>query len=106
QELLALVLDRGQKVPTGSSFNYSNLGYSLLGLVIAAVSGQSYNDFVRESITEPLGLLAQRRLAVLAARVHELPCGVDGVRDVTGGAGHESEEFGTGGEAAAEGASL
>ena len=56
QELLALVLDRGQKVPTGSSFNYSNLGYSLLGLVIAAVSGQSYNDFVRESITEPLGL--------------------------------------------------
>ncbi|AOX64824.1 hypothetical protein BJK06_02670 [Curtobacterium sp. BH-2-1-1] len=56
QELLALVLDRGQKVPAGSSFNYSNLGYSLLGLVIAAVSGQSYGDFVRESITEPLGL--------------------------------------------------
>jgi len=56
QELLALVLDRGQKVPTGSSFNYSNLGYSLLGLVIAAVSGQSYNDFVRAAITEPLGL--------------------------------------------------
>ncbi|MEK6310584.1 MAG: serine hydrolase domain-containing protein [Curtobacterium sp.] len=56
QELLALVLDRGQKVPAGSSFNYSNLGYSLLGLVIAAVSGRSYNDFVRESITEPLGL--------------------------------------------------
>ncbi len=55
QELLALVLDRGQKVPAGSSFNYSNLGYSLLGLVIAAVSGRSYNDFVRESITEPLG---------------------------------------------------
>lgn len=56
QELLALVLDHGQKVPTGSSFNYSNLGYSLLGLVIAAVSGQSYNDFVRAAITEPLGL--------------------------------------------------
>jgi D-alanyl-D-alanine carboxypeptidase len=56
QELLALVLDRGQKVPAGSSFNYSNLGYSLLGLVIAAVSGQSYGDFVRQSITEPLGL--------------------------------------------------
>jgi CubicO group peptidase (beta-lactamase class C family) len=56
EELLALVLDRGQKVPTGSSFNYSNLGYSLLGLVIAAVSGQSYDDFVRASITEPLGL--------------------------------------------------
>jgi CubicO group peptidase (beta-lactamase class C family) len=56
QQLLALVLDRGQKVPAGSSFNYSNLGYSLLGLVIAAVTGQSYGDFVRESIIEPLGL--------------------------------------------------
>jgi len=56
QELLALVLDRGQKVPAGSSFNYSNLGYSLLGLVIARVSGKSYNAYVRESITEPLGL--------------------------------------------------
>lgn len=56
QELLALVLDRGQKTPAGSAFNYSNLGYSLLGLVVAAVSGQSYNDFVRSSITEPLGL--------------------------------------------------
>ena len=55
-ELLALVLDRGQKVPAGSSFNYSNLGYSLLGLVIAAVSGKSYNDFVREAVVEPLGL--------------------------------------------------
>ncbi|ROP74226.1 serine hydrolase [Curtobacterium sp. PhB115] len=55
-ELLALVLDRGQKVPAGSSFNYSNLGYSLLGLVIAAVSGKSYNEYVRAEITEPLGL--------------------------------------------------
>ncbi|MCJ1713067.1 serine hydrolase [Curtobacterium sp. VKM Ac-2922] len=55
-ELLALVLDRGQKVPAGSSFNYSNLGYSLLGLVIQAVSGQSYGDVVRASIIEPLGL--------------------------------------------------
>ncbi|MBF4614754.1 serine hydrolase domain-containing protein [Curtobacterium sp. VKM Ac-1376] len=56
EELLALVLDRGQKTPAGSAFNYSNLGYSLLGLVIAAVSGQSYDEFVRKNITEPLGL--------------------------------------------------
>ncbi|MGN8050102.1 serine hydrolase [Curtobacterium sp. 22159] len=55
-ELLRLLLDDGQKVPAGSSFNYSNLGYSLLGLVIAAVSGRSYGEFVRAEITEPLGL--------------------------------------------------
>ncbi|PZE22932.1 serine hydrolase [Curtobacterium sp. MCBD17_028] len=55
-ELLALVLDQGSKVPVGSSFNYSNLGYSLLGMVVAAVSGRPYNDYVREEIIEPLGL--------------------------------------------------
>jgi CubicO group peptidase (beta-lactamase class C family) len=55
-ELLALVLDEGSKVPVGSSFNYSNLGYSLLGLVIAAVTGKSFNDSVRELVVEPLGL--------------------------------------------------
>ncbi|OIH97233.1 serine hydrolase [Curtobacterium sp. MCBA15_001] len=56
QQLLALVLDDGQKVPAGSSFNYSNLGYSLLGLVIEAVTGQSYGDAVRSAVIEPLGL--------------------------------------------------
>jgi CubicO group peptidase (beta-lactamase class C family) len=55
-ELLALVLDEGSKVPVGSSFNYSNLGYSLLGMVIAAVTGKSYNESVRELVVDPLGL--------------------------------------------------
>lgn len=54
--LLALVLDDGQKTPAGSSFNYTNLGYSLLGLVVAAASGMPYREFVRRSIVEPLGL--------------------------------------------------
>jgi D-alanyl-D-alanine carboxypeptidase len=56
EELVRLVIEGGQKVPAGQSLNYSNLGYSLLGMVIAAVTGTSYNAFVRESIIEPLGL--------------------------------------------------
>jgi len=56
-ELLALLLDDGQKVPAGSSFNYSNLGYGLLGLVVAAAAGRSYDDFVRSEVVEPLGLM-------------------------------------------------
>lgn len=55
-ELIEMLLDRGDKAPAGAGFNYSNLGYSLLGLVVAAVSGRSYGDFVTESIVEPLGL--------------------------------------------------
>jgi D-alanyl-D-alanine carboxypeptidase len=55
-ELLDMLLDRGDKAAPGSAFGYSNLGYSLLGLVVAAASGRSYAQFVTESIVEPLGL--------------------------------------------------
>lgn len=37
-------------------FQYSNLGISLLGEVVAAVSGKSYNDYIRDHILDPLGM--------------------------------------------------
>lgn len=42
--------------PPGLDFEYSNLGYALLGRVIAAVTMQPYTDVVRERILDPLGL--------------------------------------------------
>ena len=40
----------------GSRFEYSNLGYAVLGLVIAAASGMPYDEFVRTRLLEPLGM--------------------------------------------------
>lgn len=40
----------------GQGFAYSNSGYTLLGLVIEAVSGQTYFDYVREKIYRPSGM--------------------------------------------------
>jgi CubicO group peptidase (beta-lactamase class C family) len=40
----------------GTRFEYSNLGYALLGRVLARVSGRPYLDLVREDVLEPLGL--------------------------------------------------
>lgn len=56
-ELLAMVLEGGYKAEANEKFNYSNIGYSLLGLIIAAVSGLSYHEYVMSHIVEPLGLL-------------------------------------------------
>jgi hypothetical protein len=35
---------------------YSNIGISILGMVIEAVSGMAYEEFVQQQILEPLGL--------------------------------------------------
>src|SRR5262245_35581118 len=40
----------------GTRFEYSNLGYAILGRVITAASGSAYPDFVRDRLLRPLGL--------------------------------------------------
>jgi len=42
----------------GTRFEYSNLGYAILGRVITAASGQDYTEFVRTRLFQPLGLTA------------------------------------------------
>ncbi len=39
-----------------TGYEYSNLGFSTLGLVIQAVSGKSYQDYIQENIFKPLGM--------------------------------------------------
>lgn len=38
----------------GLKFEYSNLGFTMLGLIIRKVSGQSYADYITKNILEPL----------------------------------------------------
>jgi CubicO group peptidase (beta-lactamase class C family) len=40
----------------GSGKAYSNLGYSILGLVIEKISGMSYEEFCLKNVLEPLGI--------------------------------------------------
>ena len=41
--------------PAGT-YEYSNLNYVILGVVVEAVSGESYGDYLRAHIFEPLGM--------------------------------------------------
>jgi CubicO group peptidase (beta-lactamase class C family) len=42
--------------PPGTAFEYSNLGYAILGRVIEAVAGEPYVRFVEREFLRPLGL--------------------------------------------------
>lgn len=42
----------------GTDYEYSNLGYAMLGAVVAAATGCDYTDVVRRELLEPLGLFS------------------------------------------------
>lgn len=42
--------------PASKYFQYSNLGLTLAGEIVAAVSGRPYDEYVRENVLDPIGL--------------------------------------------------
>ena len=44
----------------GSSWNYSNVGFVTLGMLIRKVTGKFYGDFLQERIFQPLGMTTAR----------------------------------------------
>lgn len=42
--------------PSGASYEYSNLGYTILGEIIGQVAGIPYQQFILEKIGKPLGM--------------------------------------------------
>ena len=55
-ELMKNVADREVAYRPEQYFQYSNLGFTLLGATVAAASGKPYADYVRANIIGPLGL--------------------------------------------------
>jgi len=56
QDYIQLFGQRGVDFTPGSRWDYSNYGMVLLGRVIEVVSGQSYYDYTRTHIFQPLGM--------------------------------------------------
>ena len=70
----------------GSTYKYSNLGMALLGMVVAAAAGESYEQYVTQHIFEPLGMIStsviqdqDAQSGLTTAYMRRLP---DGSRDV------------------------
>lgn len=81
REAIAVFEDFDLVAEPGTQFNYSSYGYNLLGAVIEEASGQSYGDFMRERLWEPLGMDATRMDdpdAIIPNRVRGYRRGPDG----------------------------
>ncbi len=55
-DFIADTKERQPTRPPCEKFAYSNLGYSLLGGIIAQVSGQTWADYLQQNILNPLGM--------------------------------------------------
>jgi len=56
EEFVALAMASKLRFVPGARYEYSNVGYSLLGIIVELVSGQNYEDFLREEIFKPAGM--------------------------------------------------
>jgi D-alanyl-D-alanine carboxypeptidase len=56
RDFFALFADKPLEFTPGATWSYSNSNFIVLGAIIEAVSGETYFDYVREHIYEPLGM--------------------------------------------------
>jgi CubicO group peptidase (beta-lactamase class C family) len=59
-ELLKVVEGIPLAYPPGTKWDYSNLGYLTLGILIHRVTGEFYGDFLQQRIFKPLGMTSTR----------------------------------------------
>lgn len=93
-DLPALLHDHYMAQPPGTIFSYSNLAFSLLGVVVAKVSGNSFEDYVQREILTPTGMThstfrvtEEIRAKMAKGTVPQLgTIGIPYIRDVAAGA--------------------
>ncbi|HXI12197.1 MAG TPA: serine hydrolase [Thermoanaerobaculia bacterium] len=56
EQIVARVASQQPLYPSQRYFQYSNLGITLAGEVVSAVSGKPYEQYIRERILQPVGL--------------------------------------------------
>lgn len=56
-DLLPLVADQPLRFPAGERFEYADVNYVLVGMVVESVTGEPFADVVRREVLEPAGML-------------------------------------------------
>lgn len=55
-EVIAELKDTYLTAEPGKMYSYSNVGYTILGIVIERISGLSYTEYIQNEIAKPLGI--------------------------------------------------
>jgi CubicO group peptidase (beta-lactamase class C family) len=53
---MARIMSQAPESPPGTKYQYSNVGYALAGLMAEQVTGQAWEDLMRERLFRPLGM--------------------------------------------------
>lgn len=56
EEFVSKVMSSPLRFEAGKSFGYSNIGYSLLAMIIQKVSGKTYENYLYENLFHPVGM--------------------------------------------------
>jgi N-acyl-D-amino-acid deacylase len=56
KDIIRYMLGRPLDFDPGSRYAYSNFGYCVLGRIIEQITGQSYENYVRKEILQPVGI--------------------------------------------------
>ncbi|BCJ56051.1 hypothetical protein Asp14428_75260 [Actinoplanes sp. NBRC 14428] len=62
ERYVGLLGEQTQNHPLGATWSYCNAGYSVLGRILEAVTGKSWDEVLRERLFTPLGLAATATL--------------------------------------------
>lgn len=75
QEWIAKAMAKPPKTKPGTKFQYSNLGYTVLGFIAEKYTGQPFQELVTDRVLKPLGLNSAGFSAPKGAHEDEEPMG-------------------------------
>ncbi|KOS61746.1 serine hydrolase [Lysinibacillus agricola] len=56
-DIIPLFIDKPMMYPTGDRFQYNNTGFVVLGLIVEAITGSSFDVYLNEHVFIPCGML-------------------------------------------------
>lgn len=74
-EYMQRVNEMWQKYPVGARFSYSNIGFDLVAAALQRITGQSFEEWMRDQVYKPLGMKRSTTVASQALKGKDVAWG-------------------------------